>query len=555
MKFKAKLIFLMSFVFLVAGGVKILKGSNNEPNSTTISWQLSKNHSSSLKPSLITAGWETLEKKRVSEGINPKPIWLRLEFTNPENDSATFYWVIPTSFIDTIDIWKEENHLSHTGLSVPFDQRPFKTECFVIPVKVSLNEKATIYTRLAIRSGSLNTTFLLLTKNELDEWIASRDRFNFIYFGLIFNIFLIAVVVSLISGRSVMVYYAIYMAAFILFQLQTHGYAYHYLWPGSPYLAFFGKGVFQLLACFFFWLFCAQITRFSKLAFLISQRFKKTLLLLLPLVVTAGVLLNETTSSQLSGYLIFIFSFVYLFSGFIDLCICIRHRFKPAYGVFIALCFPIAASIIIILRIIKVLPSWGFIDYMYSLSFSAEVVLILVFTIYFMRKQNRFLILQQLRLQYHQDYIKKILPGIKQPFSPAEVQQVLTEEISKPAFPPELLEKDFAILSALMTEQKLYTDPEMSLQLLAKNASVPFSRASRSINLFANKNFSKWLNELRIEEAKRLLNSEETEKYTLEAIATMAGFASRSNFNTIFKQLTNYSPSEYKKMKQANQKN
>ncbi|MCE9540483.1 MAG: helix-turn-helix domain-containing protein [Bacteroidetes bacterium] len=554
MIFKVRLIFLATCVFLVLGGTDIVKGSNNEPDSSSIEWQLFKNQSSSTNPPLIATGWHILQKKRVSEGINPKPIWLRLEFTNPKKDSATFYWVIPNSFIDTIDIWKDEIRLSHTGLSVPFNQRPFKTECFVIPVKVSPAEKVTIYTRLAIRSGSLNSTFLLLNKNELNEWIASLDRFNFIYFGLILNIFLIAVVVSLISGRSVMVYYAIYMAAFILFQLQTSGYAYHYFWPGSPYMAFFGKGVLQLLACFFFWLFCAQITQFSKLPFLISQRFKKTLLLFLPLVVITGILLNANNNDQPTGYLIFIFSFIYLFSGFIDLCICIRHRFKPAYGVFIALCFPITASIIVILRIINILPSWGFIDYIYPLSFTAEVVLILIFTIHFIRKQNRFLILQQLRFQYHQNYIKRILLGIRQPLSPAEVQQVLTDEISKPNFPPELLEKDFALLSALMTEQKLYTDPEMSLQSLAKKADVPFSRASRSINLFANKNFSKWLNELRIEEAKRLLYSEETEKYTLEAIATMAGFASRSNFNTIFKQLTNYSPSEYKKMKQANQK-
>ncbi len=525
--------------------------SFNFVNAQTTSWKLSKTTDAVKSPEHITREWKPVDKKRISEGFNPEPTWLKAEFENPGNDTATYYWVISNTYIDTVDCWLNGKHVAQTGLSFPFEQRPMESECFVLPVKTAPHEAISVHTRLAIKSGSLTSKFFLFDKAGLDKWFAARNRFNAIYLALFLNVFLIALVVSLVSRRNIMIYYAMYLFAFILFQLQTLGYAYHYLWPDFPFAAFFGKGMFQLFACFFFWLFCAEITGYSKLEQLISFRLRKALLGFLPLTVLCAVVLNATGNYHALCYLVIISSFAYILTGFIDLFICVRHNFRPAYGVFVALCFPVASASVVMLRGGNMLRDWAFLDYAYPVGFMTEVVLLLLFTVYFLRRQNRYQALQELRFHYHQDYLKKILPELKHFSSKTEVQEALSQEIAATqSYSVEQLEKDFSLLSMLLTEQKLYTNAELSLQSLSKQAGVPFSRASRCINLIAKKNFSEWLNEFRVAEAKTLLHSSATEKYTIEAIAQMAGFGSRSNFYSVFKRLTNYSPSDYKNMRE-----
>ena len=60
-----------------------------------------------------------------------------------------------------------------------------------------------------------------------------------------------------------------------------------------------------------------------------------------------------------------------------------------------------------------------------------------------------------------------------------------------------------------------------------------------------NKNFSLFINEYRIEEAKRILDSKS--KLKIEVIAEMCGFNSNSTFYSVFKKITNTTPAKYSK--------
>ncbi len=519
-----------------------------------LSWKLSKTTDAALNPDQLKTDWINIERNRIREGYNPDPTWLKMEITNAAADTQTCYWVISNSYIDTVDYWQDGKHLFQTGIAFQFSQRPLEEECFVLPFKVAPHSTSSVFTRLAIRNGTLSSRFFLLDKNGFENWSATRNRFNAFYLIVVFNVLLIALVVSLISGRAIMINYAFYLASFIFFQLQILGYAYHYLWPGFPVAAYLGKGLIQLFGCYLFWLFCAELTGFSKLNNLVSVRFKKPLHLLLWSVVSLAVALNIIGYYHPLTYLIIATCFVYIIAGYIDLIICVRHKFRPAYGVFAGVCFPLVATTLVTLRGGNLLPDWAIIDYAYPIGYMTEVVVILIFTVYFMRRQNRFHIVRENRFRYHQDFLRRMLPEMKAITSHEEMQQVLSEEIKvSHSYPAEVLEKDFILLSQLVSEQKLYKNPELNMHFLAKYAGLPFARASRAINTLAKKNFSEWMNEYRVEEAKLLLHSREADKYTFDAIGEMAGFKSRSSFYSVFKRVTGYMPSEYKALESSAQ--
>jgi len=93
---------------------------------------------------------------------------------------------------------------------------------------------------------------------------------------------------------------------------------------------------------------------------------------------------------------------------------------------------------------------------------------------------------------------------------------------------------------------KVYLDSEMNLQILASRINTNTKYLSRFINQKYNKSFTNYINELRVEEAKVLLKSDNTKNYTLETIASMCGFNSKSAFNTAFKKTVNLTPSEFR---------
>ena len=60
-----------------------------------------------------------------------------------------------------------------------------------------------------------------------------------------------------------------------------------------------------------------------------------------------------------------------------------------------------------------------------------------------------------------------------------------------------------------------------------------------------NITFSEWRKNLRIEYVCKLIEDGESETLTIEAIASNAGFVSRSKFNEAFKEIKGLTPSAY----------
>lgn len=115
---------------------------------------------------------------------------------------------------------------------------------------------------------------------------------------------------------------------------------------------------------------------------------------------------------------------------------------------------------------------------------------------------------------------------------------------SKASQPPEPLLQQLE--QELLTNQA-YLNPGLSLPMLASSLSTSTHHLSSALNNHLSTNFADHINQYRVEEAKRLISSPESARYTQEAIAAAAGFNSTASFYRAFRKFTKQTPSQFKK--------
>lgn len=100
-------------------------------------------------------------------------------------------------------------------------------------------------------------------------------------------------------------------------------------------------------------------------------------------------------------------------------------------------------------------------------------------------------------------------------------------------------------LNELMEEEKFFADEELSLRDLARELAISPHQLSEILNEKLKKNFNTFVNEYRIEEAKKML-IEEPDRSIL-SIGIAAGFNSNTTFCTVFSRIREITPSSYRK--------
>lgn len=100
-------------------------------------------------------------------------------------------------------------------------------------------------------------------------------------------------------------------------------------------------------------------------------------------------------------------------------------------------------------------------------------------------------------------------------------------------------------LEAVMRKDKLYMHPELKIADLATTIGTSAHTLSYLFNQHLKRNYYDYINDYRIEEFKRLVNTDEYSKYTLSALAELCGFSSRASFFRYFKKATGITPNEY----------
>lgn len=104
--------------------------------------------------------------------------------------------------------------------------------------------------------------------------------------------------------------------------------------------------------------------------------------------------------------------------------------------------------------------------------------------------------------------------------------------------------KKLADLSSLMASEKLYRDPDLCLETLARRVHLSPQQLSELLNSKAGKTLLEFVDEYRIEEAKLLL-LDDTGRKVID-IAFNVGFNSASAFYSSFKKYVGLTPTNYR---------
>lgn len=121
------------------------------------------------------------------------------------------------------------------------------------------------------------------------------------------------------------------------------------------------------------------------------------------------------------------------------------------------------------------------------------------------------------------------------------------DETAKEKFKPEQIQA----LTLLMENEKPYLQPALTLEKLASQLQMPTRSLSNMINRQFSCNFFEFINAYRIDEAKRLLSEPSSVQKNMLDIMYEVGFNSKATFNTLFKKKLGMTPSEYRKLANA----
>ncbi|HAY3549961.1 helix-turn-helix domain-containing protein [Elizabethkingia meningoseptica] len=102
-------------------------------------------------------------------------------------------------------------------------------------------------------------------------------------------------------------------------------------------------------------------------------------------------------------------------------------------------------------------------------------------------------------------------------------------------------------LTILMEKDKPYLDNDLNLVRLAEKMCISGHQLSYVINQGFEENFFYFVNKYRVKKAMELLKNSEYDKLTILAIGFESGFNSKTSFNTAFKKITTFTPTDYRK--------
>jgi YesN/AraC family two-component response regulator len=133
------------------------------------------------------------------------------------------------------------------------------------------------------------------------------------------------------------------------------------------------------------------------------------------------------------------------------------------------------------------------------------------------------------------------------PMKESLVKDIPDTKYQKSSLTDDQKEAIYEKLLEMLEYGRVFLNHDLSVEDLADKLDTNRRYLSQVVNELHGSNFSTFINEYRVKEARRLLLDPEKHHFSLEGIAHAAGFNSRISFNNAFKKITGLTPAYFQK--------
>lgn len=157
--------------------------------------------------------------------------------------------------------------------------------------------------------------------------------------------------------------------------------------------------------------------------------------------------------------------------------------------------------------------------------------------------QNRQLLQHKLSLDHQENRSQKEAPG------PTAVPASAPEKKASSKSRPGKANDHFEKLKALLEEEGISRDPELSRDKVAEQLSISSSYLTQIIRANSGMSFPAFINQYRVQDVERMLADPSFDNFDVLSIGLEAGFKSKSAFYSTFRKTTGMTPTQFRKRK------
>ncbi len=338
-------------------------------------WLLSDSSSRYTEKNITTATGFTAAVSRIPiYPVVKGAIWAKFTLINQTSGHA-LYLDLQYSNISQISFYHQTDSglvlLQHSGNSMAFEKQKQVSPYFVCNVPLFKGDTGTYYIRIESKHQVLLPLFVE-SRIALDASTGLLDLVIGLYSGIILAIFLYNFFLFFSTRDTSYLVYVLYLFFLGIAQVTLAGFAFKYIWPGTPQLNEYALPVSSALAGM------AGIT--FAIYFLRTKHYTPRVNPLLFLLIAAYVLsiiFSFTGRNDLSYNLLNVVSL----AGGLTLLgvsgyIAVKKKYKPGYFYFLAWAAFLGGMVTFVLRNLNILPYNNFTTYVLYVGSSIEGILL-----------------------------------------------------------------------------------------------------------------------------------------------------------------------------------
>ncbi len=175
-------------------------------------------------------------------GRTKSALWFRTLLINPYPHQVQIVLEQPLPYLDSIDLYTPdptipgEFRVSHAGDRRPFAEREVAHQSFLFNLTLDPGQELPIHIRVASRAA-LITPFSFWFKSAWDKHARTTATAYGVFFGALLVLALLSLCLSLFLHERIYPLFTLFVFSIALMVATSHGLAFEYLWPGSPWLA------------------------------------------------------------------------------------------------------------------------------------------------------------------------------------------------------------------------------------------------------------------------------------------------------------------------------